>query len=501
MNNAQKTGFILGPALFLFILLFLDFDPAKREITQMAAAAVLMAVWWITEAIPLAATSLIPLVLFPFLGILNGNQVAEAYMNSTIFLFLGGFIIALAMEKWGLHRRIALKIVLFFGGSPNSIIVGFMAASAFISMWISNTATAVMMLPIGLAIMHKMESEFGKDKTKNFSITLMLGIAYACSIGGIATLIGTPPNLSFARILKIVFPESPEISFGTWFFLCLPITMILLSLAVFLLTKVFFKFDKNLNIDKQFIKEEYLKLGSISYPEKAVAIIFASTALLWVFRADLNLGIIIVPGWQNFFSSPAFLNDGVVAVAMALMLFIIPSRSREKSFALVDVTVFQKIPWGIILLFGGGFALATGFTETGLSNFIGSKFSGLKDVPTIVIVVVIAASINFLSELTSNTATAEMILPILAAVSVALEINPLLLMITATLSASMAFMLPAATPPNTIIFASERVKVFDMVKAGLGLNIASIIIITLYLYFIGTIILDFNEFPAWAVFK
>jgi solute carrier family 13 (sodium-dependent dicarboxylate transporter), member 2/3/5 len=499
MSNSQKAGFFLGLVIFLLILFLGKLDPAKPEITKMAAVAALMAVWWITEAIPLAATSLLPIVLFPLLGILSENKTAGAYINSTIFLFFGGFLLAIAMEKWGLHKRIALKIIMLFGGSPNSIVIGFMAASAFISMWISNTATAVMMLPIGLAIIHKMENEFGQDKTKNFSVTLMLAIAYSCSIGGIATLIGTPPNLSFIRIYQIIFPRAPEISFGQWLILGLPIALLMLSIAAVLLTKVFYKIDKRLVLEPGFIKEEYHKLGIITFEEKVVTAVFSLTALLWIFRADLNLGFINIPGWQNIFSKPDFINDGTVAVGMAMILFLIPSKQKPGAkIQILDNHAFMKVPWGIILLFGGGFALATGFTSTGLSNFIGKQFLGMSNLSPILMIIIVATVINLLTQLTSNTATAEMILPIMASVSVAISMNPLLLMLTATLSASMGFMMPAATPPNTIVFASERLKISEMARAGFALSIAGIIVVSLLVYLIGSFLFDLNTFPLWA---
>ncbi len=499
MSNSQKAGFFLGLVIFLVILFLGKLDPAKPEITKMAAVAALMAVWWITEAIPLAATSLLPIVLFPLLGILSENKTAGAYINSTIFLFFGGFLLAIAMEKWGLHKRIALKIIMLFGGSPNSIVIGFMAASAFISMWISNTATAVMMLPIGLAIIHKMENEFGQGKTKNFSVTLMLAIAYSCSIGGIATLIGTPPNLSFIRIYQIIFPKAPEISFGQWLILGLPIALLMLSIAAVLLTKVFYKIDKSLVLEPGFIKEEYHKLGLITFEEKVVTTVFSFTALLWIFRADLNLGFINIPGWQNIFSKPEFINDGTVAVGMAMILFLIPSKQKPGGKTqILDNHAFMKVPWGIILLFGGGFALATGFTSTGLSNFIGKQFLGMSNLSPILMIIIVATVINLLTQLTSNTATAEMILPIMASVSVALSMNPLLLMLTATLSASMGFMMPAATPPNTIVFASERLKISEMARAGFALSIAGIIVVSILVYLIGSFLFDLNTFPLWA---
>ena len=499
MSIFQKIGFFLGLLIFILILIFADLDPANPNLTKMAAVAALMAVWWITEAIPLAATSLIPILIFPLTGILDGEKTAGSYINSVIFLFLGGFLLALAMENWGLHKRIALKIITLFGGSPNSIVLGFMAATAFISMWISNTATAIMMLPIALAIINKMENEFGKEKTHNFSVTIMIAIAYACSLGGICTLIGTPPNLAFVRILKIIFPAAPQIGFGTWMLLGIPIAIIMLLFAAFLLTKVFYKYDKDLKINRNFIRDEYVQLGKISFEELTIALIFFSTAMLWIFRLDMNLGFIVIPGWERLFEFSKYLNDGTVAIGMALLLFIIPARkNNDRRKTILDTTVFNKVPWGIILLFGGGFALAEGFTSTGLSNFIGLKLQTMTDFSPIIIVAAVALVMTFLTELTSNTATAQMILPIMASVSVLAQINPLLLMITATLSASMAFMLPVATPPNTIVFASERLRIIDMAKVGIVMNLFGVIVISLLVYLIGTVLFGLNEFPVWA---
>ena len=499
MSIFQKIGFFLGLLILILILIFADLDPTNPNLTKMAAVASLMAVWWITEAIPLAATSLIPILIFPLTGILDGEKTAGSYINSVIFLFLGGFLLALAMENWGLHKRIALKIITLFGGSPDSIVLGFMAATAFISMWISNTATAIMMLPIALAIINKMENEFGKEKTHNFSVTIMIAIAYACSLGGICTLIGTPPNLAFVRILKIIFPAAPQIGFGTWMLLAIPIAIIMLLFTAFLLTKVFYKYDKDLKINRNFIRDEYVQLGKISFEELTIALIFFSTAMLWIFRLDMNLGFIVIPGWERLFEFSKYLNDGTVAIGMALLLFIIPARkNNDRRKTILDTTVFNKVPWGIILLFGGGFALAEGFTSTGLSNFIGLKLQTMTDFSPIIIVAAVALVMTFLTELTSNTATAQMILPIMASVSVLAQINPLLLMITATLSASMAFMLPVATPPNTIVFASERLRIIDMAKVGIVMNLFGVIVISLLVYLIGTVLFGLNEFPVWA---
>ncbi len=496
----QKLGFVLGPVLF-FVVLQADLQPDKPVVTRMAAVAVLMAIWWITEAIPLAATALIPMVLYPLLGILKGKATAPIYVNSTIFLFLGGFMIAICMEKWNLHRRIALWIIRKIGGGPSRIVLGFMVASAFLSMWISNTATAVMMTPIGLAIILQMEDEFGLEDTHHFSVSLMLGIAYGCSLGGIATLVGTPPNLSLQRIFEITFPDAPPIVFGQWVLMGIPVTVIMLISVWLLLTKVFFKAPKRIRVDKGIVESEYKALGKISFEEKVVLIVFIITALLWVFRKKLNLGFTTIPGWSKLLPYPRLIDDGTIALFMAMILFFIPTRSDEaKTASIMSADVFKKLPWDIVLLFGGGFALAKGFQVTGLSTFIGHKFAGLAGVPPIVMVVVICTGITFLTELTSNTATTEMILPILASVAIAIKVNPLLLMIPATLSASCAFMMPVATPPNAIVFGSGRIKIAEMARVGIFINILGIILITAIFYFLGTTVfsIDLNHFPQWA---
>ena len=497
MQRVQKLGFVVGLLSFIMVLIFFNPDPSNPNIGKVAAVAALMAIWWITEALPMAATSLVPLVFFPLLGVLSGSEISGAYINSVIFLFVGGFMLAIAMENWGLHKRIALKIILVFGGTPNSILFGFMLSAAFLSMWISNTATAVMMLPIALAVISKIELEFGKEETKNFSKAVLLGIAYSCSIGGIATLIGTPPNLALVRIHKIAFPDAPQISFGDWMILAMPITIILLILTAILLSFIIFRSNKKIKISKDFIANEYKSLGAFSFPEKVIAAVFSITSLLWIFRADLNLGFTIIKGWSAIFSAPDFIDDGTIAISMAFLLFLFPSKD-EKQKTILAANVFEQIPWGIILLFGGGFALATAFSSSGLSQYIGSHLSGLSNIPTFILVLIICAIINFLTELTSNTATTQMILPILASVSVAIGLNPLLLMISATLSASMAFMMPVGTPPNTIVFASKRLRISDMAKTGFALNIISVIVISLFVYFIGSAIFGLDTVPDWA---
>ncbi|MDX2436858.1 MAG: SLC13 family permease [Acidobacteriota bacterium] len=490
----------MGPILF-FATLFLDLDPSRPEVTRMAAVAVLMATWWITDAIPLSATALLPLVLYPVLGIMKTRDCAPIYVNSTIFLFIGGFMIAVTMEKWGLHKRIALWIIRRIGGGPSRIILGFMIAAAFLSMWISNTATAIMMVPIAMAIILQLEERFGHSACHPFTVALLLGIAYACSLGGMATLVGTPPNLSFARIFEITFPNAEPIAFGQWLVMALPITIVMLTIVWLLLTRVFYRFGESFEVDRGVVKREYAALGGMSFEERSVLAVFAATAFAWVFRKDLVLGVLTIPGWSRLLPNADLIDDATVAIGMAMILFFIPTRSRNATGRTVmGVDVFTKIPWHIVILFGGGFALAQGFRVTGLSELIGTRFAGLEGVPPYAMIALVCGSLTFLTELTSNTATTEMILPILASVAVAMKVNPLLLMIPATLSASCAFMMPVATPPNAIIFGSGRVKIAEMARVGLAINLIGVLVISLGFYFFGTAVLgiDTATFPMWA---
>lgn len=485
MSKIKSAGLLLGSASFLILILAAPDNSEK--VFYMAAIASLMAIWWITEAAPLAVTALLPVVLFPLLGITSGEKTSQAYFNSTIFLFLGGFFLALAMEKWNLHKRIALKIILALGAEQQKIILGFMTASAFLSMWISNTATAVMMLPIGLAIIHHLEKEFSIERVSKFSVALMLGIAYSCSIGGVATIIGTPPNLSYQRIFHIIFPDANEITFAQWSIIFVPFSLVLLITAWKILIFIFLRKSEQLVFDKAIIRNQYSALGKKSFEERVVQFVFIAVAILWIFRAKIELGFVIIPGWGSIFANEKYLNDSAVAIFFSILLFIIPSKNKNEK--ILDIEIFKKIPWDVILLFGGGFALANGFIESGLSEFIGKKFEGLTGVSLFGSIFSVTTTITFLTELTSNTATAEMVLPILASIAMALKIDPVFLMLPAAIAASMAFMMPVATPPNAIVFGSGRVKISDMVKAGLILNIVGIILVTLLTYFFIPLIL------------
>jgi len=501
----------MGIVGFLVVLLFAELDAGNPAVTRMAAVALLMAIWWISDAIPLAATSLVPLVLFPLLGIMPGKEVAPVYVNYIIFLFLGGFLIALAMERWDLHRRIALNIVSFVGSRPSRLVLGFMIATAFLSMWISNTATAIMMLAIGIAVVKEAETSFGKEETRPLTVSLLLGIAYSASVGGISTLVGTPPNLALVRIFELSFPAAVEqdygIAFGQWMLFGLPLSLVLLVIVWFVLTRIAFRCPPNLRLDPEIIQREKRSLGPVAHEEKMVLIVFSLTALLWIFRKDLPIGGFTIPGWSGWLPFGSLIDDGTIAITMALLLFLIPARrdpggakDTDEHGGLLDTSVFARIPWHIILLFGGGFALAKGFQVSGLSEWVGAHFSELGDAPIGLLVGTITACITFLTELTSNTATTEMILPLLGSIAAAAEIHPLLLMIPAAVAASCAFMMPVATPPNAIVFGSGRIRIADMVKAGILINLIAIVVVTGLFLLLGPSVfhIDTETLPEWV---
>jgi sodium-dependent dicarboxylate transporter 2/3/5 len=480
------------------MLVGLDLEPGRAQVTRMAAVALLMAGWWITEAVPIPVTALLPVVLFPLLGILPGRVTAGLYFNSVIFLFIGGFLFALAMQRWDLHRRIALAIIARIGSGPRRLMLGFMAATWFLSMWISNTATTMMMVPMALAIVHQLRSVEPSQRQSRFAVGLLLGVAYAASIGGLATLIGTPPNLSFVRILRIVFPDAPEISFATWFFFALPLSLLFLFIAWGVLCRMFVPRGQGPG-RADLIARERQGLGPISQEQRVVLWLFGLLVAAWLFRADIPLFGLTLPGWSRLLVDPSFADDGTVAIAVALLLFLIPSRSRPGE-RLMDWATAGGVRWGIVLLFGGGFALASGFKESGLSEWLGTRLVALEGVPPILLIALVCTLMTFLTELTSNTATTEMALPVLGSLAVAIDANPLLLMVPATLSASCAFMLPVATPPNAIVFGSGEVRMADMVRGGILLNLIGVGLITAAIYLLGTTVLGIDPavVPAWA---
>ncbi|UCH63482.1 MAG: SLC13/DASS family transporter [Fidelibacterota bacterium] len=476
-----------GPLAALIVILLVDIDPERPAITYTAAVALWMVIWWLTEAVPLAATAILPVVLFPFLKIMPGNEVAGFYFNDTIFLFLGGFMVALAMERWQLHRRLALTIISGVGSSPRLLLLGFMVATAFLSMWISNTATTMMMVPIALGALARLEAS-DNNQSPRLAVALLLGIAYAASIGGIATLIGTPPNLAFSRIYAIIFPELPEISFTGWFFFAFPISLVFLIITWIGLSTWATRSGSLASIDRKLFTEELAELGPMSREEKLVLAHFMALALLWLTRGDVNLGSLTLHGWGYLLGLSVYVKDGTVAVLVAVSMFLFRS-GKSPSGRLMDWRTAKALPWHIVLLFGGGFVLARGFTASGLSQWIGANLAGLSGLPTILIVATLCLAVTFLTELTSNTATAELLLPVLAAVAVSIDINPLMLMVPATISASCAFMMPVATPPNAIVFGTDRLTIPQMARVGILLNFTGVILITAALFLLKGVLI------------
>ncbi|MFT4886675.1 MAG: sodium-dependent dicarboxylate transporter 2/3/5 [Pseudohongiellaceae bacterium] len=545
-----RIGLWLGPLAFLGILLFLDLDPQNPAATRMVAIVALMAIWWITEAIPLAATALLPIVLFPLMGIMRGRElpaanridlssasfngdfsaadfdiifpnVANQYMDWIILLFMGGFIIAIAVEKWNLHKRIALHILKVIGGQPHRLVLGFMVATGFLSMWLSNTATALMMMPMGMSLIllyeelnEKTIAEGGtvSDRAPNFALTLLLGIAYSASIGGFATLIGTPPNGVLITQMSQLFPDAPEITFSSWMLFALPMSAVFMVLAWLVLTRLVFPLPATTPFSgKDFIKGEIEKLGPMAVEEKRVGSVFALAAILWMTRKDRLFGADVdVFGWSHYLdqlllsagSSPVgyLIDDGTVSIAMALLLFILPA-GKQIGGRLLDWEDTKKVPWGILLLFGGGLALAKGFSTSGLSFYIASQLQTvLGDASPLAIVIGTSGVVTGLTEVMSNTATISLAVPIMASMAQAIGVHPLLLLIPSTLAASCAFMLPVSTPPNAIVYGSGRVPIMKMVIAGFWLDVLSIVLLTVFVYTLGHLTFGvLGEFPDWAM--
>ncbi|MDY0405057.1 DASS family sodium-coupled anion symporter [Virgibacillus sp. 179-BFC.A HS] len=488
---AQWIGLFAGPIFFILTLLFFSPEGLSKSGLAVLASTIWVAIWWMTEAIPIPATSLLPIVLFPLTNGLDLGATTSSYGSDTIFLFMGGFMVALAMEKWNLHKRIALAIISVIGINMNRMILGFMVATGFLSMWISNTATAMMMVPIGLAIIYQVADALkdnpSVDTSKEnfgFGKALMLGIAYSASLGGIATLIGTPPNAALAGVVKKMYDI--DLSFAGWMLFGVPVAWIFILIAWFYLVKIAYPSKvKELPGGKEIIQSEKRKLGEASYEEKAVFVVFALTAIAWITRSFVLVKI-----------NPN-IDDAIIAMVAAIVLFIIPSKNEKGDF-LLDWNTAVKLPWGILLLFGGGLAIAAGFTESGLSKWIGEQLAALEGMNIIIVLLIVTALVIFLTEITSNTATANMMYPIMAALAIALGIHPFSVMIAAGVAASCAFMLPVATPPNAVVFGSGYLRIPDMAKAGLALNIVGIILVTAAVYWLIPLAwgIDITHMPA-----
>ena len=474
MTLAQRVGLLGGAALFLILLL----SPAPSGLSvdgwRTAAVAVLMAAWWMTEAIPIPVTALLPLALFPTLAILDMPGAAAPYANELIFLFMGGFVIALAMERWGLHRRIALGIMAFVGTGPKRLVLGFMLATGFLSMWISNTATATMMLPIAMAVaeVFRPKDLDPSRESFHFGIALMLGIAYGASIGGVATLIGTPPNAVLAAAVQELLDI--QIGFVEWMAVGLPVAAVFIPLAWLLLVHVLHPPGEVSGDAGEVIRKERQALGPMSPGERRVAVVFVLAAVSWIMRDPKTFGGLTVPGIGSF--APG-VRDSTIAMIAAVVLFLLPVRWKKGEFAM-DWRTARKMPWGVLILFGGGLSLARAMDQSGLAAWIGGGVAGLESLPEIALLGIVAALFVFLTEVTSNTATATMAMPVMAGVASGLGLPALTLMATAAMSASMAFMLPVATPPNAIVFGSEYLTIPRMARAGFWMNLIAIALVT-----------------------
>lgn len=485
MPGIKNTGLLAGPLLFLLILWLSIPDGISDAARIVLACSFWMALWWITEAVPIYVTALIPLVVFPMGRVAEAGQVSTAYMDSNIVLFMGGFFLAMSIQKWNLHRRIALTTIAVVGTNGSRLLLGFMIATAFLSMWVSNTATAIMMLPIAVAVIQHLKERDVLRKASYLPTSLMLGIAYSASIGGVATLIGTPPNIVFASQFTSLFPDRPPIGFGQWMLLGVPFSVLFLGLAWIYLSRVYGRLQEDhLGDQIEIIDRERSSLGSMTRGEKSVTIVFVLTALAWIFRRNLELGVVQIPGWANLLGVDEFVHDSTVAVLASLVLFCLPVSWSEREF-LLDWPTAAKIPWGILLLFGGGIALARGFQSSGLAGWVGQQLIILEGLPVPLLILSLCLIVSFLTELTSNTATAALLMPVLAGTAGSLNVAAELLMIPATISASCAFMLPVATPPNAIVFGSDYLTIPQMAKAGLAMNIMGAVVTTIVIYLLG----------------
>ncbi|NMA09520.1 MAG: SLC13/DASS family transporter [Methanomicrobiales archaeon] len=501
----KKVAIIVASLLVFFAILAIPVDPTvlAPEARSVAAVTVLMILLWGTGVIPLEATALLPLVLFPALGVLSPVKVAESYGNEVIFLFLGGFIIAMSMQRWNLHRRIALHIIRIVGTSPRRLVLGFMVATAFLSMWISNTATAMMMIPIAVAIIltiipgtdKTLESLDGKEQA--LARCLIISIPYAASIGGIATIIGTPPNGIFISQLATIFPDAPTIDFFTWMKFGVPFAAIFIIIAWLWLTQVpYRRMVATLPSAKGLIREELAKLGQISTGERWTLIVFALTALAWIFAQTKDIGGFVIPGLDMIFPG---IKDSTIAIFGALLLFVLPVDPKEGIFTM-DWEWAVKIPWGILLLFGGGIALSNGFIQSGLAAAIVESLTLIHGLPIVILVFVVALGVSLATEVSSNTAMAAVLMPIMAVTAISVEVNPVILMMTAAVCASMAFMLPVATPPNAVAYGSGYVTARDLLRSGWALDLIGVILWTFFLFTLVLWALGVPlDIPAWAL--
>lgn len=484
MQGSQKkfVPILAGPLVASALWIFFDLQPGNPKVTIMAGIAVWMAIWWFTEAVHLAVTALIPMLLMPVTGLADAKLVAQQYTDSIIFLFLGGFMIAFAIEKWDLHKRIAIKILSVVGTKPKSILLGVMLTAYLISNWISNTATCMMLFSAVLALILETEKYIATEKYRDhFAAALLLGLAYSATIGGLATPVGTPPNMYFFKAYKEAYPENTDLNFLSWSAIGFPLSFLFLMATFFVLSKYYFAKDLKIDLTKSFFKDNYSAMGKSCYEERWVFGIFIVCAILWFTRADVDFGGFKYRGWNHIFPQSKFVDDSIVAVAAALLLFLVPSK-KNKGEALLTWDDAKKIRYDIILMFGSGFALAYGFEVSGLSTWLANSLEVLHGTNPFIVIVCICTVVCVISEFASNIASIQLAIPVMIALQKNLELPPLVLMIPATFAASLGFMLPVATAANTIVFGTKRIEIKDMFRVGLVLDIIGIVLISVFCY-------------------
>ena len=482
MLKSQSKYFfqLLGPLLAVIFWFKIELDATNHQVSLMAGVALWMCVWWFSEAVSLAVTALVPVFILPVLGISESKLVAQQYSDSIIFLFIGGFMLAFAIEKWNFHKRIALKILALVGTNPSTILLGVMLSTYLISNWISNTATTMLILSAVFALINETKTYITKHEQK-FAAALLLGLAFSATIGGMATPVGTPPNMYFFKAFREAFPQSTELNFVKWTYIGYPISFTFLVVTYLVLNFYFIRNKVVLTIEKKYFHDAYKKLGVFSWEEKWVFTLFISCILLWFTRADIDFGSFRFEGWNHFFVAPKFIDDSFVALLAAFLLFLVPSKSKKGESLLVWDDA-KKLRYDIILMFGSGFALAYGFEVSGLSNWLASSLGVLKGVSPILIILGICVIVTIISEFASNIASIQLAIPVMIALQKDLDLPPLLLMMPATFAASLGFMLPVATAANTIVFGTKQINIKDMFKVGIVLDALGILIITLMCY-------------------
>jgi solute carrier family 13 (sodium-dependent dicarboxylate transporter), member 2/3/5 len=469
-----------GPLAAILIWIFADLDPDNHKVTLMAGVTVWMCIWWFTEAVSLAVTALVPVLMLPFLGISDCKTVAQQYSDSIIFLFIGGFMLAFGIEKWGFHKRIALKILSVVGHSASTILLGVMLSAWLISNWISNTATTMMLFSAVFALINETKNHIARNSEK-FAAALLLGLAFAATIGGMATPVGTPPNMYFFKAFRESFPGDGQLNFLKWSAIGFPISFIFLVFTYFILNRYFLRKKVTIDLSRAYFRDLHSGLGKMSWEEKWMSGLFVSCILLWFTRADIDAGVFVFHGWNHLFPQPKFIDDSFVALLAALALFLIPSK-KNPGEALLIWDDAKKLRYDIILMFGSGFALAYGFEVSGLSGWLAASLTVLKGVHPLLIILGVCVIVTIISEFASNIASVQLAIPVMIALQKDLQIAPLVLMMPATFAASLGFMLPVATAANTIVFGTRQIAIKDMLRVGLVLDIVGILIIAVLCY-------------------